>query len=126
MSHLIINSITFSGTADGAGNQDAWQPNAYERTYDNIGVTLVAANGTRNRVRRGAIKRVWTIGWARTNLATLNTLRTIQALNTTFPFTDVHGTSYTVQTEDALEEAFNFVDQSGAQFWDVTLKLFQV
>jgi hypothetical protein len=126
MSTLIVNAVTFSGLPNGTGNQSAWQPDSYVASEVKIGVTLPAADGTRNRVERSVVKRTWEVGWQACNLATMQTVRTIQRLTTTFTFTDLEGVSYTVQTEDdafAPEWAFN--DPSGASFWTVKLVLYQ-
>lgn len=126
MAPIVINAVAFSGLPDGTGNAAAWQPTGYEATFEPIGVTLVAANGTRNRVRRGTTKRRWVITWERTNAATVTTLRTINGLATSFAFTDPDGGAYTVQIEDALPVTFNFIDGSGTTYWDVTLNLYEV
>ena len=98
MAYLVINSVTFSGLPNGTGNQSAWQPTGYDETPTKIGVTLVAANGTRNRVERGVTKRAWKLTWEGCNYATMQTIRTISLLTSTFAFSDVGGTAYTVQT----------------------------
>jgi len=72
------------------------------------------------------VKRKWEIGWKACNQATMQTVRTIQRLTTTFTFADFEGVSYTVQTEDddfAPEWAFN--SPAGASFWIVKLILYQ-
>ena len=127
MAHLQINGTTFSGLPDGSGNASAWQPTAYDEPRTSIGVTLVAANGTRNRVHRGTNKRVFTIAWDATNAATVGTLETIAALTTTFTLVSPRGTSYTVQNEDdALEVEFARIDQSLTQYWTARLTLYEV
>lgn len=124
MSHLVIAGTTFSGLIDGTGNASAWQPTGYSVKERKIGVTLEAADGTRNRVERSTYKRVWEIEWAVANAATVTTLRAINALTSTFTFTDTAGTSYTVQTEDELEVDFAFIVGS-TQYWSVRLTLYQ-
>lgn len=123
---LVINGTTFDGIADGSGNQSAWRPTGITLGEQKVGVTLVAANGTRNRVERGVNKRVWTIVWDKTNNATMLTIRTIARLATTFAFVDLSAASYTVQTEDAFDPAYAFTDQGGALYWNVTLVLYEV
>lgn len=126
MANLVINSVTFSGTPDGAGNQSAWKPTGYTPSLEKIGQTLVAADGTRNRVERNVVKRVWTIRWERCNTATKDTLKSIAALMTTFTFVDDAGTSSTVQVEDAFEPAWVTTDVGGNNYWDCALTLKQV
>lgn len=126
MSTLILNGVTFSGLPNGTGNASAWQPNAYTISETKIGATLVAANGTRNRVERAVNKRVITIGWEKTNTATVQTLRTIQRLTSTFTLSDFEGNSITVQTEDdEFAPSVNFVDDNSTPFWDIELKLYE-
>jgi hypothetical protein len=126
MAHLIINGTTFSGLPDGTGTAAAWQPTGYTVRERKIGMTLVAADGTRNRVERNTYKREWELTWEKTNLATAQALRTIQRLMTTWTFVDFDGASYTVQTEDEdFEFSHNFIS-STTSYWDVTLKIMQV
>jgi hypothetical protein len=125
-SFVTIAGTAFTGIADGSGNQSAWQPTGITLSETKVGVTLVAADGTRNRVERNAVKRVWTITWALTNTATMQTVRTIQRLMTTFAFVDLEGASYTVQTEDAFEPEFNMIDVADNRYWDVQLVIYQV
>jgi hypothetical protein len=125
MAHIILNGTTFNGTPT-SGSASAWQPTGYNQQRGKIGTTLVAANGTRNRVERSVVKRVWTLQWDRANAATRGTLRTIAALTTSFSFTDVDSTVYTVQVEEPLEETFGFIDGTSTQYWDMTLVLHQV
>jgi hypothetical protein len=127
MAHLVINGTTFSGHPSGTGNQSAWQPTGYTASQQKIGVTLPAANGTRNRVERNVVKRRWEITWEATNATTIATLRTLAALMASFSFSDVLGTSYTVQVEDDdLAVEFAFADLAGNQYWTTTLTLYQV
>jgi hypothetical protein len=123
---LIINGTTFNGLPDGTGNQAAWTPTGITLAEQKIGVTLPAANGTRNRVERNVVKRTWTIRWDETNQATMQTIRTIARLMTTFSFTDLEGTSYTVQTEDEFAPEFAFTTPGGVNHWNVELVLYQV
>ena len=126
MAHLILNSVTFSGHPDGTGNQSAWQPTGYTPKEIKVGVTLPAADGTRNRVERNVIKRTWEITWEGTNTATMQTLRTIQRLMTTFTLSDIEGNSFTVQTEDDdFEPDFAWIDPAGNRYWDVKLTVYQ-
>jgi hypothetical protein len=126
MAHLVINSTTFDGLIDGTGNQSAWQPTGYSVVEHKVGLTLEAANGTRNRVERSVTKRVWTLEWATANLATMQAIRTIQRLYTTFAFTDIEANAYTCQTEsDDFEFEHAFL--SGAtRYFNVTLTIYQV
>ena len=124
MAYLVINSVTFSGLPNGTGNQSAWQPTGYDETPTKIGVTLVAANGTRNRVERGTTKRAWKLTWEGCNYATMQTIRTISLLTSTFAFSDVGGTAYTVQTEEPAEISFQ-KNSATDSYWSVTLTLYQ-
>lgn len=126
MGHLIINGGTFNGIPGGTGDQARCQPTGIETSEIKIGVTLVAANGTRNRVERGVNKQKWVIPWEKTNVATYLTLRAIQRLNTTFAFVDTEGTAYTAQTEDdEFTRSFSFIDAAGVQWWDVVLTIYE-
>jgi hypothetical protein len=126
MSTVTINGTAFSGLPNGTGNQSAWQPTKYQITEQKIGVTLIAANGTRNRVERGVNKRVLTIGWEKTNQATMQALRTIQRLNTTFTVADFEGNSITVQTEDdEFAPSWNFNNRAGTPYWDVEVVYYE-
>jgi hypothetical protein len=127
MANFVLNGVTFSGHPSGSGNQSAWLPTSVKQSETKIGATLVAADGTRNRVERNVTKRVWEITWQETNTATMQTVRTIQRLMTTFTLTDLESASYTVQCEDEeFSPEFAFSDPSGNNYWDVTLKVFQV
>jgi hypothetical protein len=126
MATVSINGTSFDGTPNGSGNQSAWQPTGYEPSEIKVGVTLPAADGTRNRVERGTNKGKWVIKWEKTNAATMLALRTIQRLNTTFTFVDTEGVSHTVQTEDdPFERGFALVSRSNVQYWNVTLTLYE-
>jgi hypothetical protein len=125
MANLNINGTAFTGTPSG-GNASAWRPTGITNKEQKIGTTLVAANGTRNRVERSINKRVWEIRWDNTNNATMLTLKSIHELNTTFTFFDLTGASYTVQTEDEWTPEFSFTSAAGNDYWNVTLVLYQV
>jgi hypothetical protein len=126
MAHLIMNSVTFDGLPNGTGNQSGWQPTGYTAKESKIGVTLVAADGTRNHIERNVVKRVWEISWDGTNNATMQTIRTIQRLMTTWTFSDIEGNSFTVQSEEGdFEVAFAWIDPAGNRYWDVTLTVYQ-
>lgn len=57
MATIVLNGVTYSGLPNGAGNANAWQPTGYVVRQEKIGVTLPAADGTRNRVERSVTKR---------------------------------------------------------------------
>jgi hypothetical protein len=127
MAHLILNSVTFSGLPDGTGNASAWQPTGLVMKERKVGVTLLAADGTRNRVERNVVKREWEITWTTVNLATITSLRAIQRLMSSFTFSDLDGSSFTVQTEDDdFAPSFSFIDRSGVRYYDAALTLKQV
>jgi hypothetical protein len=123
---LTINGTTFDGHPSGSGNQVAWLPTGITPAEQKIGATLVAASGARNRVERNVIKRVWTISWEATNQATMQTVRTIARLMTTFTLVDLEGVSYTVQTEDEFAPEFAYTSAAGVNHWNVELTLYQV
>lgn len=125
MATLVLNGTTYSGLPNGTGNQSAWQPTSYDLVAERIGVTLVAANGTRNRVERSVTKRQWEIGWDATNSATKSTIETLAAVATTWTMTAYDGSTYTVQTEEPPDISWAFNTSSGASFWDITLKVYQ-
>lgn len=125
MANLIINGTTYDGTP-GSGSATAWQPTGYAVVEKKIGITLPAADGSRNRVERSVTKRVWTLQWATANLATMQALRTVQRLYTTWTFSDIEGTAYTVQTEDD-DFTYDHAFLSGAtRYWNVAITLYQV
>lgn len=127
MANLILNGTTFSGHPSGTGNQSAWLPSSITLTETKIGATLVAADGTRNRVERNVVKRIWEISWDGANTATMQTLRTLQRLMTSWTLSDIEGNSFTVQTEDEeFAPDFAFSDPAGNNYWDVTLKVYQI
>lgn len=127
MADLVMNSVTFSGLPNGTGNQSGWQPTGYVPKEIKVGTVLIAADGTRNRVERNVIKRIWEISWDGTNTATMQTLRTIQRLMTTFTLVDIEGNSFTVQCEDEeFAPEFAWIDPAGNRYWDVTLTVYQV
>ena len=95
-----MNGTTFNGLPNGTGSASAWQPTKYIPRKAKIGITLEAADGTRNRVERSTAKREWEIGWTACNNATRLTLETLAALNTTFSMTDFDGDTYTVFIEE--------------------------
>lgn len=125
MSNLVINGTTFNGTPSGAGSASAWKPTGYTAREQKVGATLVAADGTRNRVERAVNKRVYEIRWEKCNLATMQTVRTIARLTTTFTLVDFEGASVTVQTEDELAPEWAQEDTAGASYWNVTLTLYE-
>lgn len=124
MAYLVINGTTFNGKPDGTGTAAAWDPTGYKETPAKIGTTLVAADGTRNRVERGTTKHVFDLAWDPCNLATMQALRTIALLTSTFAFVDYGGTSYTVQVEDPIEIDWS-KNSPTASFWSVKLKLYE-
>lgn len=125
-SNIALNLINFTGLPDGTGNQSAWQPIGIALHEHKVGVTLIAANGTRNRVERNVTKRSWDITWEIVNLATIQTLRTIQRLMTTFVFTDLEGASFVVQTEDDdFTTEFLFIDRAGVRYYRAALTVYQ-
>lgn len=125
MSDLVINGTTFNGTPSG-GTASAWRPTGYKASEAKVGATLPAADGTRNRVERAVNKRVYEIAWEPCNLATMQTLRAIQRLTSTFTFVDIEGNSVTVQTEDdTFEPEVAFSDPANNTYWNVKLKLYE-
>ena len=125
MAAVSLNGIAFTGLPNGSGNQSGWQPTSYQEILERVAVTLVAANGTRNRVERGVIKRQWVLKWEPCNLATSTTLRTLMSVTTTWTFTDFVSGGYSVQTEEPLEVEWAYNDRAGSTFMNVSLKLFE-
>ncbi len=125
MTTLILNGTTYSGLPNGTGNANAWQPTAYVPRQVKIGMTLEAADGTRNRVERSVTKREWDITWEKTNSATRTTLATLAALYTTFSMTDFDGNVYTCFIEEAFEPEWQFNTPAGASFWTCKLTIRQ-
>ena len=124
MGYLVINGTTFNGKPDGTGTAAAWDPTGYKETPQKIGKTLEAADGTRNRVERATTKRIFDLEWNPCTYATMQTLRTIALLTTTFTFVDFGGTSYTVQVEDPPEIAW-LKNSPTVSYWRVALKLYE-
>ncbi len=123
-SDLVINGTTYTGTPAG-GNAAAWRPTGIKVREQKVGTTLPAANGTRNRVERAINKRIWEIRWEPCNQATMQALRTISRLTTTFSFTDLEGNTATVQTEDEFEPEVAFSDPNNNAYWNVSLVLYE-
>ncbi|HNP70618.1 MAG TPA: hypothetical protein PKK15_05905 [Kouleothrix sp.] len=126
MSYLIINGTTYSGLPNGTGNQSAWQPTGYVPKIEKIGTTLVAADGTHNRVERASPKRAWKIDWDGCNNATRLALATLAALGSSFSMTDFDGATYTCFIDDPFEPSWAFNDLSGASFWACAITVRQV
>lgn len=126
MANIVMNGTTFNGLPNGTGSASAWQPTKYIPRKAKIGITLEAADGTRNRVERSTAKLEWEIGWTACNNATRLTLATLCALNTTFTFTDLDGNSFTAFIEEPFAPEWSFNAPSGATYWNCEIVVRQV
>jgi hypothetical protein len=123
MANISLNGTTYDGTP--AAGSNPWKPASITRRDIKIGVTNVAADGTRTLVLRG-IKREWDIEWEKVNATTRNALRTLHALTTTFTFVDEDGTSWTVQTEEGdHEDSTAYTSGANVQYYDTKITLRQ-
>ena len=122
MGNLVLNGTTYSGTPNTPATPR--KPDSISVKVGKIGVTLVAANGRRRFVSRGAVKRTWDVEWKGARESTRAALRTLHQLTTTWSFTDELGSSYTVQTEqDDLDESYAFTDPSNNYYYDLKLTI---
>lgn len=101
-------------------------------SYSKVGVTLVAANGTRRFAHRTTggtpiFKASWDLQWNMVTHAVRVAVATIHALTTTFTYKDQDGTNWTVQCEDGgYSDSVAFIAGNGDLYYNVTLKIFQV
>lgn len=84
---MSLKRVTLNGTV--------YNPSKVETTVDKIGEVKVMINGT-TRFFHKAHKRKWSISWEGIPDATVQALRTIYLLTTSFTFKDEWDTSYTV------------------------------
>lgn len=126
MATIVLNGVTYSGLPNGAGNANAWQPTGYVVRQEKIGVTLPAADGTRNRVERSVTKREWELTWEKCNSATRSTLVTLAALYTSFSMADFDGNTYTCFIDEPFEPEWSHNSPAGASFWNCKIKIRQV
>lgn len=117
--------ITLNGTT--------FYPSDVPKTIEKIGVSLVAANGSRTWVQRttaaGAAihKRVWVIPWRGVSNTVRAAVQTIFLLTAPFTFVDHLGTSYTVQCEaDGYDETVSLVQTDSINYYDITLTIYEV
>jgi hypothetical protein len=99
-----------------------------------IGKTQIAAAGGRTFLHRttggGApiYKRGWDLTFNNVTDAVRSTLQDLAIIATTMPFVDVHGVSYTVQTEeDCYNESVAIISGGTALtlYFNITLTLWQ-
>lgn len=96
-----------------------------------IGVSLVAANGTRRFAHRlsGATpiyKRTWKLLWDSASAAERTTVVAVYAYTVSFSFVDQYGGAWTVQCEDGgYSESVAFVAKGGTLYYDLGLTLLQ-
>lgn len=118
---IVLNGVIYNGSGSNPKPPDA---TGIRRTTTKVGKLLIAASGRRNWVSRNAIKPSWELTWTNTNLATLNALRALVALNTTFTFVDDQGTSWVCQCEaDALQDSISFTKFNKTSLYNITLTI---
>lgn len=122
MANYIIDGTTYSGTPTNPANPyKPKQPAKRERVK--VGTLHVAANGTPTWIHRG-FKWVFTLEWEKASLTTRTATLALCNKTTTFSFTDLDGTVYTVFTagEDDYEEAIT-TDAANTYKYDLTIVL---
>lgn len=116
-------SITMNGVT--------FHPSEFTVEVSKIGVTLVAADGTRRFVQRmnGAtpiVKRTWPFPWKNVSETVRAAVAAIYALNTTFTLIDELGVSYTVQCEaGGYTQKINTIVSNTELRYDLELRVFQ-
>lgn len=117
-------SITLNGVT--------FHPSDIGKETIKIGTTLVAASGRRRFVHRTVsgspqYKHTWTLPFNNVSETVRAAVAAIEALTTTFPYVDEHGTSYTVQCEgDSYTEKINTIVSNTELTYDVQLKIYQI
>lgn len=122
MSAIILNGTTYNGAGGNPYPPDA--DGGIDLTPRKIGRLLIAANGARSFVNRGAgiVKREWKLTWTNAGTVTYGAVRTLVALTTTFTFTDEFGAPYTVQIEEEdLTAASAFVKYDNTMLYTFSL-----
>jgi hypothetical protein len=123
MANIILNGTTYSGTPASPGTP--WKISSIQETTRKIGTVNVAADGTRTFVQRGT-KREWALRWDKVPENTRAAVAALAVLASTFTFTDEHGTSYTVQTEeDSYNSATAFTSGANVEYYNLDLTLRQ-
>lgn len=113
-SAIILNGVTFS-----TGVKNITEP------LRRVGKRKEAANGNPRFFLRGS-KRSWEISFENLPIATINQLRTIALLSSSFAYTDEAGTSFTVICqENALEVSRPEILQDGTIAYEATLRIEQ-
>ena len=106
-------------------------PSDVPKELSKIGKTLIAASGKRRFVHRqsGAtpiFKNSWEIPWNDVPEATRAAIEAVSRLTTTFTFVDQHGTSYTVQCEDAAySDSVTTISPGNVLYYTVKLKIYE-
>lgn len=116
---MATSAITLNGTAF-AKCKDV------KEEYAKIGSAYQAANGARRFAHR-ALKRKFVLSFDALTITELNSLRTIQALTTSFAYVNGHGTSVTVIcAEDPLQSAVDNIDQATDVTYTAELTIWEV
>lgn len=113
-------------------NTYSFTPSDIKESEAKIGVVIVAANG-RRRFAQAAVgaqpitKRVWSIEWKKVLLATLDQIRLIYRLPSSFTYVSESGETATVICEaDALQSTRAFIAGDGTVYYQVTLVIKEV
>ena len=121
MADIVIVATTYSGSPTDTSHPQ--RPNTIERATEKIGRTIRAADGTTTWVHRG-FKKVFTIKWEKANQTTQAAVATVRVTTTSFNYTDITGTSYTVVNvgDDEYKEGITS-NASNAYLYDLEFKL---
>lgn len=112
-SAITLNGVSFSKCKD------------VKQEYAKIGKAYQNALGGRRFAQR-AMKNKFILSFDNLTITELNSLRTIQALTTTFPFVNGHGTSFTVLcAEDPLTYGVDNIDQASDAFYTAELTIWE-
>jgi regulatory protein YycH of two-component signal transduction system YycFG len=116
---MATSAITLNGTAFATCRDVSAE-------YAKIGSAYEAADGTRRFAQR-AMKNRFVLRFDNLTISQLNSLRTIQALTTSFAYVNGHGTSYTVICrEDPLTSAVDNIDQATDVTYTAELTVWEV
>lgn len=108
-------------------------PSGKEKTLRKIGRLRENANGGREWIQRvdgdgePIVKRDWSLSFDGVLEANRAAVEALFLADTTAPFRDENGETFTVQCEaDEYSDSFSFRDQAGNMYYSVDLKLHQV
>jgi hypothetical protein len=123
VSAIEINSVVYDGSP--ASPSHPFPPDAVgvERRQAPVGETIVADSGIRRFVTRSVRKPQWKHTWTNANATTRNAVKAAAELDTTFPFKDQFGVSFTVQCEDSdiYTEATAFTKHDNTSLYNLTI-----